>query len=96
MHKLRLFTTLHGPFAVALFFAGTSLAQSVAEPKSLQLNGSTYEIVNRDLSPLAEAGKPGVRFSAGEGAGLAWLTGRTFSEGTIEFDVRGKDVFQRS
>lgn len=55
-----------------------------------------YEAFNRSLTPLSEAGKPGVRFSAGEGSGLAWMKGRTFGEGVIEFDVRGKDVVQRS
>lgn len=28
--------------------------------------------------------------------GLAWLDGKTFTEGTIEVDIRGKDMLQRS
>jgi hypothetical protein len=38
----------------------------------------------------------GVRFDARPGDGVAWLAGHTFSNGTIEFDVRGKDVPQQS
>jgi Domain of Unknown Function (DUF1080) len=30
------------------------------------------------------------------GDGVAWINGQVFTEGTIEVDIRGKDVFQRS
>ena len=50
--------------------------------------------VNRDVSSLAERG--GVNVSAKEGPGVAWIEGSDFGEGTIDVDVRGKDVLQQS
>jgi hypothetical protein len=63
-------------------------------PTRQQLPG--YEVYNRTISQQTEAGKPFVRLSEGGGAGLAWLTGKSFTEGTIEVDIRGRDEFQRS
>jgi hypothetical protein len=67
-----------------------------AQPEQKQLFGQTYQVYNRTLSPVTEDGKSFVRFSEGAGGGVAWLTDKTFSEGTIEFDVRGRDGLQRS
>jgi hypothetical protein len=50
--------------------------------------------VNRDIAALPE--RNGVHLSAGEGPGVAWIADTDFSEGTIELDVRGKDVLQQS
>ena len=51
---------------------------------------------NRTVSPLTDGDRKGIRFSAAEGDGVAWLTGVTFSKGVIELDIRGKDVLQQS
>ncbi len=51
---------------------------------------------NRSASPLIEGGRRGARVSAAEGEGVAFLAGTEFSTGTIEIDLRGKDVPQRS
>lgn len=53
-------------------------------------------VVHRQIAPLEEGDKKGVRVSQEREEGLAWLKGIKFSEGTIEFDVRGQDVFQQS
>lgn len=50
--------------------------------------------VNRELGPLTE--RNGVHVSAKEGPGVVWIQGTDFGEGTIEVDVRGKDVMQQS
>jgi hypothetical protein len=50
--------------------------------------------VNRELA--AVQGTRGVHLSAGAGNGIAWLDGSEFSQGTIELDIRGKDVYQQS
>lgn len=49
---------------------------------------------NRTVTPLKD--KPGVHVSAAEGSGVAWVKNKTFSEGTIELDIKGKDVRQGS
>ena len=50
--------------------------------------------VNREMSRLPERG--GVHLSANQGPGVAWIEGSDFGEGTIELDLRGKDVMQQS
>jgi hypothetical protein len=50
--------------------------------------------LNREVSPLPERG--GIHVSAKEGPGVAWIEGSDFGEGTIDVDVRGKDVLQQS
>ena len=52
--------------------------------------------VNRDVTRLDEPGHRGVRLSAKENPGVAWIEGTDFAEGTIEIDLRGKDVLQQS
>ena len=54
------------------------------------------QVQNRTITPLQEAAIQGVRFSAKEGDGIAWLNGINFSDGIIEADIRGKDVLQQS
>jgi hypothetical protein len=60
------------------------------------LSGAGWRIHNRTVQALNEADKIGVRFDEQQGDGVAWLEGVKFSEGTIECDLRGKNVLQRS
>jgi len=50
--------------------------------------------VNREIAPLAE--RRGVHVAAAPGPGVVWIEGTDFADGTIEVDVRGKDVVQQS
>lgn len=50
----------------------------------------------RRFSVLVDGAYRGVRVSPGPGADVVWIDGITFSTGTIELDVRGKDVQGRS
>lgn len=54
------------------------------------------EVHNRGLTLIDEAAHAGIRLSKARGEGIAWLKGEEFSNGTIEFEVRGEDVKQRS
>ncbi len=58
--------------------------------------GKGWALFNRTASQLTDGEKKGVRLSETPGDGAAWLEGIEFAKGSIEFDVRGKDVFQRS
>jgi len=53
-------------------------------------------VYNRQLSFINEESHIGIRLSKDEGEGIAWLKGIEFSNGIIEFDVRGEDVKQHS
>ena len=57
---------------------------------------SKLEVFNRKVSTFTENDKKGIRFSENENDGVAWLNGVEFSNGTVELDIRGKDVFQQS
>lgn len=54
------------------------------------------KIVNRAVSASEMNGKPALRLDERPGAGLVMWPDVQFSDGTIEFDVRGKDVVQQS
>ncbi|HEV3217146.1 MAG TPA: hypothetical protein VGZ27_15545 [Vicinamibacterales bacterium] len=61
----------------------------LADSKSLKL-------FNRAASRLADGARKGVRLSEAPGEGVAFLPGIEFANGTVELDVRGKDVAQQS
>lgn len=82
----------------AFFFSATILL-TVLNCSSLQkAHGQElqkrYKVINRTITPGMTTGS--VHLNEVEGPGIAWLTGREFSYGVIEFDVKGKDAFQRS
>jgi hypothetical protein len=59
------------------------------------LTDGKLRAVNREVTKLPEA-RDGVRVSEKAGNGLVWIEGTDFAEGTIEIDIRGRDVLQQS
>ena len=53
-----------------------------------------YKTVNRSLS--AGSDPESIHLSEAEGVGIAWINGKEFTQGSIEFDVKGKDELQHS
>lgn len=51
--------------------------------------------VNREATALT-GGRRGVHLDAKPGNGVIWIEGTDFAQGTIELDVRGKDVLGQS
>lgn len=102
--QTRAYTQLGGTLIVfgTLGIAGTGAAalhppagttQSI--DLAAQLKAGTLRAFNRTVTPLAS--RPGaIAVNEQEGSGVVWLTGSDFSTGTIEVDVRGRDVPQRS
>ena len=81
-----------------LLLAGAALATSSVEVRA-QAAGTMPAIartVNRSHTVVQENGRAVVRLDAKEGEGMAILAGVPFAEGTIELDMRGEDVQQRS
>jgi hypothetical protein len=75
--------------------SGLVLLGGVAQPaRPVDLATATLKPVNREFTRPAERG--GVHVSAKAGPGVVWIEGTDFAEGTIELDVRGKDVLQQS
>ena len=59
-----------------------------------RLAGGKLRAVNREVTPLKE--RQGVHVSEAQGNGLVWVEGTDFADGTIEVDVRGRDLVGRS
>lgn len=93
--------------AAALFAGGTM----VGTPRLMAMPQGTSAAAKMDLAALLTTGKlevvnreakavpdtaGAVQLSASPGAGLAWIPGSEFGTGTIEVDVRGRDLFQQS
>ncbi len=84
--------------AVELSMASRVFGQKKAlEPDLAVLSeGKGLKLFNRSLSGFNDGGKKGVRLSESPGDGVAYLEGIEFADGTIEIDIKGKDVQQQS
>jgi hypothetical protein len=60
-----------------------------------QLTAGKLKAVNREVLP-SSGDRLAVHVSEKEGPGLVWIQGSDFAEGTIELEVRGRDLLQRS
>jgi hypothetical protein len=67
---------------------------ATAAVQAVDFSAAKLRPANREFSALPERG--GVHVSAKDGPGVVWIDGTDFAEGTIEVDVRGKDVLQQS
>lgn len=78
------------------FVSTLPMSARLAEPSAQQIDLSAGKLraVNRDVTPLPEG--RGVHVSEREGNGVVWVEGTDFMEGTIELEVRGRDVLGRS
>lgn len=76
------------------------LVSSQAKPFEPNLSNlataKDVKIVNRAVSAADMNGKSAIRLDERPGAGLIMWPDAQFSDGTIEFDVRGKDIVQQS
>jgi len=72
----------------ALFYL--SLVQTVRA----QILQKQYKVINRSLSEGSDPGS--IHLNEVEGVGIAWTIGKAFTQGSIVFDVKGKDALQRS
>lgn len=52
--------------------------------------------LNREVTVSPDKKYSAVKINEKEGEGVIWIKGVTFSKGTIELDLKGKDVFQKS
>src|SRR5438093_11992852 len=86
-------------FAAAGLFTASSVSgqQRTLEPDLAKLaDGKCLEVFHRTASSFSDGARTGLRLSENAGDGVAYLQGIEFSNGTIELDVRGKDVQQQS
>jgi hypothetical protein len=84
--------------AAGLFITLTVAAQkkSIQPDLSKIADGKTWKVSGHKAAFLKEDGKKVIQFDQVSGEGIAWLEGVEFTNGVIEFDVKGKDEFQKS
>lgn len=64
-----------------------------AQSQSKSVKPQTYTLAQVSLSPYASEGVQGVEVVTDQPrGGVAWLDGRTFSNGAIEFDIMGANL----
>jgi hypothetical protein len=94
MYKSKLFTLL------LLFFAALCHAQNtkvITPDLAKLLKEKNLSVFNRNATIIAGAQKQnGIHLDAKENDGVAWLNNINFSNGVLEFDVKGKNVMQQS
>lgn len=92
MHRPRLFL----PVIAAMTLVSPSKVAPQArplEPDLAQLAADQgLQVFNRSVTSLVEATRKGLRLNESPGDGIAYLKGVEFSRGTIECELRGKDV----
>jgi hypothetical protein len=67
-----------------------------ANASAIVLSGLPPKVHNRRIAVFTENNRTGLRLNEQEGNGLGWWPDLVFTNGTIEFDVRGRDLFQKS
>jgi hypothetical protein len=71
--------------------------QLLAQPyKPAMRNVNQWSSSGRIIETIDENGKDGIRFSEDNGKGFWLLNDYTFSDCTIEFDVKGRNILQKS
>jgi len=75
-------------FIAILFSSATAFGQ--------QRTPEMFKTINRTLSIIKEEGSTVVKLNEAEGPGIAWIKGKQFTDGNIEFDIKGKDLLQQS
>jgi len=88
---MRLAHTLALSIAFALVQTSTTERINLAE----RLAAGKLRVVNREISKTADRAEA-VHLNEREGNGVAWVDGTDFAQGTIEVEIRGRDVFQQS
>jgi hypothetical protein len=99
MRQSTVWLTAIGLVALASRLPLSAEAPQIAGPQQINLAewlaGGRLRAVNRDVTPL-EGDKRGIKVSEKAGPGVVWIEGSDFDQGTIEIDVRGRDVLQQS
>lgn len=101
MRRMTICTTVVSSSALALALGMPLSAEPPQSPAPQQidlaerLTAGKLRAVNRDVTALSGS-RRGVHVAEKEGPGVVWIEGSDFAQGTIEVDVRGRDVLQRS
>ena len=70
--------------------------RTITPDLSALADGKGLTVFNRTATRVVDGTRQGVRLGESAGDGVAYVTGVEFGDGTLEFDVKGKDVQQQS
>jgi len=82
-------------FAMLILVSPLSFSQtkgSKSPDLSALFKRNEIKVYNREMCLIQDDSRVGVHMNERGGDGLAWLTNIQFSNGTVEFDVKGRDV----
>lgn len=85
-------------FTLAILAFNQAVGQHKSTPVDLNALSKSGKLTvhNRSATPFSEQGKKGIRFPESDRDGLAWIKGFDFANGTIEVDIKGRDLMQKS
>lgn len=83
-------------FLVVLLSVEASLAQTKKINLNMEVRKNRLSVLNRIVNPFVETKYKGLVINEKSGEGIVWLQNQKFSNGTIEIDLKGQDVFQKS
>ena len=89
-------STLAGVVGLSAASRAAGQATTITPDLGALVDAKSLTLFNRSASRFVDGARIGVRLSEDRGEGVAFLPGTEFGNGTVEFDVRGKDVAQRS
>ena len=91
---------MKNPVLISLLFVLTASSFCHGQKQSFDLQQLLKEkkliTINGKVVPITDGNKKGISMVPGFEEGVVWLKDVTFSTGTIEIDLRGKDVLQKS
>ena len=99
MRRLTMYAAAVFSSALVLGMPLSAAPSQSAAPQQIdlaeRLAAGKLRAVNRDVTALPGS-RPGVHVTEKAGPGIVWIEGSDLAQGTIEVDVRGKDVLQQS
>jgi hypothetical protein len=78
--------------SLAMLIPGISVAQTKIDLQNVK----QFTVENRTIESMVENGWPVLELSEAEGDGLVIINDVAFENGTIEFDLKGRNVMQQS
>ena len=78
--------------ALSLHFHGALEGQATQPDLAALARGGALRATSRQVAELVDGARRGARLTAAQSFDVAWIDGVTFTTGTVELDVRGKDV----
>jgi hypothetical protein len=89
-------STFAGVVGLSKVFRVAGQAKTITPDLGALADKNGLRVFNRGATRLVDGARTGVRLSEAPGDGVAFLPGIEFANGTIEIDIRGKDVAQQS